>query len=95
MMGPAWGYSACGRARVFDDGVLPDGWHPAPVVPMTSEEATKAHECEVREKRGVSLMSLGSYPFEPPSITPAVMAEAKAVLDELAPKKRGRPRKVA
>lgn len=94
MMGPAWGYSACGRARVFDDGVLPEGWHPVPVVPMTAEEATRAHECEVRERRSV-LFPTGDKTepvLEPAGNKIETMPEDAA---EPTPRKRGRPRKVA
>lgn len=87
MMGPAWGYTTCGRGRIFDDGVLPEGWHPEPQVELTSEEWTKRDEWE----RGRPTT------IEPDPIYehgPSYMAE-EAAAAEPAPRKRGRPRKVA
>lgn len=106
MSGPAWGYTADGRGRVFDDGVLPPGWHPTPPLDLPADEWTRRHEAEVRAITPAQTPAwpaeapavrheLGGMVDAPPAITTEVMAEAKAVVEELAPRKRGRPRKVA
>jgi hypothetical protein len=44
-MTAAWGYRPDGRAALFDDGALPDGWHDTPAVmpeEMRSAEAISA-----------------------------------------------------
>lgn len=79
-----WGYTACGRARVFEDGVLPEGWHAKPQVRLTADEVTARAHAEVVEGRSVAIADI---PAE-------LSATPDAITDIPAPKRRGRPPKV-
>lgn len=86
MTGPAWGYTACGRARVFDDGVLPPGWHPVPQREMTSDEATALAAAELHRDPAVE-------PRDAPDAGEPVPAadEIDAALDALEPRLAATP----
>lgn len=93
MSGPLWGYTACGRARIFYDGVLPPGWHPTPQVEISSDEASALDLAE--QGRSPAVEPRDAAPAGDVVPTPAEVHDALEALDP-APvpvRRRGRPPK--
>jgi hypothetical protein len=63
-----WGYRPDGRAAIFDDGVLPEGWHDTPTVmpeEMRSAEALSAR-MERNPRPSLPPQGLGEKPARKP-----------------------------
>lgn len=78
MTGPSWGYTVDGRARIFDDGVLPAGWSSTPTMDLDAAEWTRRAQLETAPA---------------PAPEPELMPEAGPLMTQ-AKRGPGRPRKV-
>lgn len=68
MSGPAWGYRPDGRAAIFDDGVLPEGWSDQlTVMPEAMRDATAITE---RMERNPGPVVEAAPPAEKPARKP-------------------------